>query len=125
MIYEQHLLASSEKGVNLAVSTGTHRFYVHGPTGLAWTITGCWASVGVAPTGAAILVDINKNGTTIFTTQGNRPTIAASGFASGRVANMDVATLADGDYLTADIDQVGSTIPGQDILVFIELETYF
>lgn len=125
MIYEQHLLASSEKGVNLAVSTGTHRFYVHGPPGMIWTITGCWASVGVAPTGAAILVDINKNGTTIFTTQGNRPTIAASGFASGRVANMDVATLADGDYLTADIDQVGSTIPGQDILVFIELETYF
>lgn len=32
--------------------------------------------VGTAPTGAAILIDININGTTIYTTQSKRPTIA-------------------------------------------------
>ena len=125
MIYEQHCIGSSEKGVSLAIAAGTHRFYIHGPVGISWVITGGWASVGVAPTGADLIVDINKNGTTIFTTQANRPTIAIGGFDSGRVENMDVTSLADGDYLTADIDQVGSTVAGQDLQVFIEIETRF
>jgi len=68
-------------------------------------------------------MDINKNGTTIFTTQANRPTIPISGFDSGRVTNMDVTALVDGDYFTADIDQIGSTVVGQDLLVFIELKS--
>lgn len=64
-----------------------------------------------------MIVDVNKNGTTIFTTQGNRPTVAISGFTSGKVSNMDVTSLADGDYLTIDLDQIGSTVPGADLTV--------
>lgn len=70
-------------------------------------------------------MDINKNGTTIFTTQANRPAVAISGFVSGRVANMDVTALVSGDYLTVDIDQVGSTITGQDLVVIVEIRTAF
>jgi hypothetical protein len=84
-------------------------------TGFTLTIQNVYIRVGTAPTGAAILVDVNKNGTTIFTTQANRPTIAISGTTSGKVTNMDVTTLADGDYLTFDIDQIGSTIAGSDL----------
>jgi hypothetical protein len=64
-------------------------------------------------------VDVNHNGTTIFTTQSNRPTIAASGFydESG-TADGDV-TVAAGEYLTVDVDQVGSTIAGSDLTVGI------
>jgi hypothetical protein len=64
-------------------------------------------------------VDINKNGVTIFTTQGNRPTIAIAGTTSGKVTNMDVTTIADGDSLTVDVDQVGSTVAGADLTVQI------
>jgi len=124
MIYTIHCLGSSEKSVNLAVTAGTHRVYIHDTNGFTWAIKGCWASCGVAPTGAAIIVDINKNGTTIFTTQGNRPTIAISGFDSGLVGNMDVTSLTDGDYFTVDIDQIGSTVAGQDLVVYIELSSY-
>jgi hypothetical protein len=33
------------------------------------------AHVGTAPTGAALILDVNDDGTTIFTTQANRPTV--------------------------------------------------
>lgn len=40
------------------------------------------ATVGTAPTGAAAIFDVNKNGTTIFTNQANRPTIAIGASAA-------------------------------------------
>lgn len=103
----------------LTVAAGTSRIY--NDTGRTLTITGIRASVGTAPTGAAILVDVNKNGTTLFTTQGNRPTIAISGNTSGKVTNADVTSLASGDYLTVDVDQIGSTVAGADLVVQVEV----
>jgi hypothetical protein len=58
---------------------------------------------------------VNKNGSTIFTTQANRPTIVSGALTS--VSVPDVTTWANGDYLTVDIDQVGSTTPGTDLQV--------
>jgi hypothetical protein len=72
--------------------------------------------VKTAPTGATLIVDVNKAGTTIFTTQGNRPTIAISGTQADS-GTPDVTALAEGDKLTIDIDQVGSTVAGADLTV--------
>lgn len=84
------------------------------------TIVGVYLAANTAPTGAAILVDINKNGTTIFTTQANRPTIAVAAKASTTIAIPDVtAVTALSDLITADIDQVGSTIAGADLTIAI------
>jgi hypothetical protein len=74
--------------------------------------------VKTAPTGAAIIVDVHKNGTTIFTTQANRPQIAISA-TTGDSGTPDVTALAETDKLTIDIDQVGSTIAGADLTVEI------
>jgi hypothetical protein len=104
---------------NVAVSVGSFRLY--NDTGAAWTITGIRTSVGVAPAGASIIVDVNKNGTTLFTTQANRPTIAAAANTSGNVTTMDVTSVAAGEYLTVDIDQIGSTTAGADLTVQIEV----
>jgi hypothetical protein len=99
----------------LTVYTGTARLY--NDSGRTLTISSVRASVGTAPTGASVIVDVNKNGTTIFTTQSARPTIAASGFtATGTPA---VTTWAAGDYLTVDIDQIGSTVAGADLTVTV------
>jgi hypothetical protein len=100
---------------SLSLYVGQTRIY--NTTGRTLTIQGIWISAGTAPTGSSILVDINKNGTTIFTTQGNRPAIAVSAFASSVVSNMNITSLADGDYMTIDIDQIGSTIAGSDLSV--------
>ena len=87
---------------------------------VAVTILGITLAVNTAPTGAAILVDINKNGTTIFSTQGNRPTIAISAFATAaEVTNMNTTAVAAGDYLTADVDQIGSTAAGANLVVTV------
>jgi hypothetical protein len=110
-----HTLALSVAG-NLTVSTGQHRIY--NDTGVPLVIRAVRASVGTAPTGAAVRVDVNKNGTTIFTTQGNRPNIAV-GTNTSKVTNMDVTALADGEYLTVDVDVIGSTVAGADLTVQI------
>lgn len=113
-------LAQFERFWYGVVETGTNmmpRWY--NKTGSTKTISNVFLMVETAPTGASLIVDVNKNGTSIFaTTPANRPTIAASG-TSGTSGTPDTTSVADGDYLTFDIDQVGSTIPGSDLLVVI------
>jgi hypothetical protein len=108
-------LATFSKTGDLAVGTGTFKFVMP----YAATLVSVTLTAGTSPTGAAILVDVNKNGTTIFTTQGNRPTLAAGTTVGSASATPNVTAMAAGDYLTVDIDQVGSTLPGTDLLVQI------
>jgi hypothetical protein len=96
---------------------GAGGFRLYNDSGFARTITTVRASVGTAPTGASILVDVHKNGTTIFTTQGDRPTIAVS--TNTDTATPNVTSWANGDYLTVDVDQIGSTIAGADLTVTV------
>ena len=82
----------------------------------ALTIDKVKVVVKTAPTGAALIIDVNKGGTTIFTTQGSRPSIAI-GDTVDDSDTPDVTALAEGDKLTIDIDQIGSTIAGADLTV--------
>lgn len=111
------VLAFSVAGA-LAVTTGQHRIY--NDVGQTLTIWAVRASVGTAPVGASVIVDVNigPSPTTIFTTQANRPTIAA-GTNSNKSTSIDVMTISDGGFFTVDIDQVGSTTPGSDLTVQI------
>jgi len=102
-------------GGTLVASTGVVRLYFK----RAVTITNVMAAVDTQPTGASVIVDVNKNGTTIFTTQGNRPTIAVS-TNTDLTSVPDVTAFAAGDYATIDIDQIGSTIAGANLTVTIE-----
>jgi hypothetical protein len=74
------------------------------------------AVVDAFPVLIQFAVDVNIGGTTVFTTQGNRPSIAISGNTS-TAGNSDAAasTLASGGYLTVDVDQIGSTVAGSDL----------
>jgi len=73
-----------------------------------------------APTGASLIVDVNKNGVTIFTTQANRPQIVVAGHADDS-GTPDVTALVEGDRVSVDVDQVGSTIAGGDDLLIVIL----
>lgn len=98
----------------IATATGALRWY--NDTGSDLTILSTRASVGTAPTGATLIVDINLAGATIFTTQASRPTIAVStNTAQGGAP--DVATIPAGSYLTFDVDQIGSTVAGSNLQV--------
>lgn len=78
------------------------------------------ATVGTAPTGADMIVDVNRNGTTIFTTQSNRPQIAA-GSTTDISRTIENGRLDPGDYLTVAVDQVGSTVAGSDLVVNVRV----
>jgi hypothetical protein len=108
-------LTSFFKTGTLTTTTGVNRLPIDG----TYTIVGTRLMVGTAPTGANIIVDIKKNGTTIYTTQANRPTIASGQNAGGPGATPDVTTLTAGDYLTVDIAQIGSTVAGADLNVSV------
>jgi len=86
----------------------------------ALTITKVYGCVKTAPTGANLVIDINKNGSSIWnSTQANRLTILA-GATSGNQTSFDVTTLAEADILTIDIDTVGSTIAGANLTVALK-----
>lgn len=105
----------------VSVATGALRYSIPG----GCTILGATARITTAPVGAAMLIDINKNGTTIYTTQSGRLSIAdganvstATGSGtSGENQSHEVLTLADGDYITFDIDQVGSGTAGSNLVI--------
>jgi len=99
----------------VVVGTGVHRLY--NDSGLTRTISKVRSAVGTAPTGATLIVDVLMGGTTIFTTQGNRPTIAISGNTATGIP--DVTSWADGTYLTVNVAQVGSTVAGSDLTVSV------
>jgi YD repeat-containing protein len=100
----------------LTATAGAARLYVP----FTCTITNIRATVGTAPTGADLIIDCNKNDVTLFTTQGNRPTIAAGAYTD-LTNTPDVTSIAANDYLTVDCDQIGATIPGSDLVVVIEV----
>ncbi len=88
---------------------------------VAGTITDVRAYLTTAPTGASFIVDVMKNGVTLFTTSANRPTIAIAGFASTTVAP-NVTAVAVGDRLSVDVIQVGSTVAGSNLYVTVTVK---
>ena len=85
------------------------------------TIVKAYVAIKTGPTGADLIIDINKNGTSIWnSTPANRLKIVA-GATSGNEISFDTTALIEGDILTIDIDQIGSTVGGADLT--IELRT--
>lgn len=107
------------------ITTGTSVAPVLLSTG-ALTISKAYANVKTAPTGQALKVDIDKstdngsNWTSIWnTTPANRLEIAAAS-TSGTETSFDTTSLAEGNLLRLNIDQVGSTVAGADLTVTIK-----
>lgn len=124
-----------------------------------------YVTLGTAPTGATTFkVDVNKNGTTVFTDQATRPIFVAGAFTASALADstptdlvaapsganfstgyyenqgleshtaqstvsidsvgmftadayVPLATFAKGDLVSVDVDAVGNTIAGSDLVV--------
>ncbi len=83
---------------------------------LSITLTDVSLSAKGAPTGASFIVDINKDGTSIFAT---RPQINSGSTIGGGDAVFSTTDLSTNSILTVDIDQVGSTFAGSGITVIL------
>jgi|TARA_R110000824_G_scaffold61146_6_gene162908 hypothetical protein len=103
----------------LTAATNQAAAVVSGLPDSGGTIEGTRITVVTAPTGATGIFDVHLNGTTIYTTQGNRPTIAISAKVSTEAAAPSNAAdpvvpwkVYNGDLLTVDCDQIGSSAAG-------------
>lgn len=76
------------------------------------------AAVGTAPTGAPVVIDVNVNGSSIYANQANRPSIAAG---SNTTTSTPGWAVTAGDYITVDIDSVGTINPGADLTVTVSI----
>jgi len=123
---ESFLLAASDETTSLVVGVRKVRFRVP----YAFTLTDVRLGCNVAPTGAALTVDISDDGTSIFddgTNNGVRPTIAASAFtsvggtahvfATGGGAATPTVAIADDSVIGVDVDVIGSTVAGAGLKV--------
>lgn len=101
----------------LATGTGTFRWY--NDLGVSLTIRSVRASIGTASTSGTPTVDVLINGTTIYGTAANRPSIAVSSLTSGKNTGFSVATIAAGSYFTSDVVVAGTG--AADLVVQIEV----
>lgn len=90
------------------------------PVPAVTTIDRVTAIAKVAPVGSSLIFDINVNGTSIWdTTSANRIAIPSGSTAVAAQTVFDTTALAVDDRLTIDIDQIGSSTPGQEITVTV------
>lgn len=97
-----------------AIATGTNKAYFPAP--FNGTLDSLFISTNVAPTGSSQIFGVNKNGTTMLSTD---VTIDATEFTSLTAATppvISVSTFNKGDFISVDFDQVGSTIAGAGIV---------
>lgn len=72
-------------------------------------------------TSSSTIIDVNRNGTTIFTTQSNRPTLAYNDSDKVASAVPDITGLSVGDVLSVDIDQAATGAEGLSVVVAVRI----
>ena len=103
-----------DRSATLTTGTGSQPVPWIGPA----VIEGVRAVVTIAPTGSdEVIVDVNVNGSTLWTAQANQPAIIVTSTDSGLKIPEQNATLGDGDIITLDIDQVGDATAGGHLTV--------
>jgi len=70
------------------------------------------AGINVAGTSGTHTFDVNKNGTTIFTTQSPRPSILTTATKTAAAVVPAVTTFAAGDQFSLDVDVVSHASTG-------------
>ena len=109
------LLTVGDETSNLTTGTGKLTFRM--PYG--FTLTEVRASVNTAPTGSTIIIDVNEDGTTVFSTNLTIDATEKTSTTAAIPAVISDATLADDSEITIDIDQIGSTIAGVGLKIVL------
>jgi len=100
-------------------STGTDKGVFHFAPGVAGTIEEVYLMAKTAPeAGETLMVDVHKGGTTIFTTQGNRPSLVDTA-KTNTSGTPDVVSFAKNDLFTIDVDVSTAATAVEDVIVLI------
>jgi len=101
-------------GLNGNLVVGTDKTN-HVPLNYAATAIQAYAIAKTAPTGSSAIFVIKKNGSTVVATltmNAGTTTATATGLST---------TLSIGDYLSIDVTQIGSTVPGANCTITLTI----
>jgi hypothetical protein len=108
-------IACGDETTALAVGTGKVTFRMpHG-----FNLSAVRASVTSAPTGQALIVDINEAGASLLSTKLSIDAGEKSSVTAATAAVISDAAIADDAEITIDIDQVGSAVAGAGLKVYL------
>lgn len=104
---------------DLIVATVKESFLVR----YAGTITEVSGSVETAPTDASIIIDVNKNGTTVMTTDKIKiDTTETDSKDAATQPALTTTAVAANDKISFDVDQIGSTVAGAGGKVYVHIK---
>jgi hypothetical protein len=112
---ESLIIACSDE--TTAITTGNGKVTFRMP--YAFTLSAVRASVTTAPTGSTIIIDINEAGSTILSTKLSIDASETTSTTAASAAVISDTSLADDAEITIDFDQVGSTIAGAGVKVYL------
>lgn len=115
--YEYIQVACSDLTTDLVA--GTTKAYFRLP--YAATLSEVSASVLTAPTGSAITVDVNENGTSVLSTKLTIDATEKTSITAATPAVISDSVLALDSEITFDIDVIGSTIAGAGLIVTLKV----
>ena len=111
------VIAASDESTDL--TTGTNKVYFRMP--YAGTLLAVRASVNTAPTGSTLIVDLNEAGTSLLSTKLSIDASEKTSTTAASAAVISDSVLIDDAEMTIDIDQVGSTIKGKGLKVYLKV----
>ena len=110
------VIACSDEGTALAVADGLATFRMP----FAFTLTAIRASVTTAPTDADIIVDVTQNGASLYTTTLlHIDALDKTSVGSATTPNLTTTALTDDAEIKINLDQIGSTIAGTGLKVYL------
>lgn len=112
MVFEKQVVCSDS---TTSITTGAKKARFCWP--FTGTLTEVIIDVDVAPTGSTIIVNVKKNGTTIFSTKVTIDASETSSLTAATPAVISVAGFTKGDIFTIDFDQVGSSTAGTNLII--------
>lgn len=98
------------------LTTGTKRAF---RMPYAFDLTEVRASVTTAPTDAALVIDVNEAGVSIFSTALSIDSGESTSVTASAPAILSDTSLADDAEITIDVDQIGSTVAGAGLKVVL------
>jgi hypothetical protein len=100
-----------------ALTTGTNKVRFRMP--YAATLLAVRSNVNTAPTGSTLIVDVNEAGASVLGTKLSIDATETSSTTAASAATITDTGLADDAEISIDIDQIGSTVAGAGLKVYL------
>ena len=117
ILQNEVLILDVSRNEGTALTTGTGKFSMKMP--FAFVLNDVRACVSTAPTGQALIIDLNEAGATILSTKLTIDAGETSSYTAAAAPVFSDFELAEDALLTIDIDQIGSGTAGAGLKVFL------